>query len=226
MNDQKSVVIFGTGKVAEVAFHSLMNDSEYNVVGFTVEAAFLPNPCVFRDLPVVAFETLEDQFSPKLFYLFAPTGGDNLNLLRERIYLQGKRRGYRFATYISSKANIDTPLEKIGENCYIMEFNNVQYGVSIGNNCVLWSGNHIGHHTTIADHVFIASHVCVSGMCTIKNNSFLGVNSSLRDGVTIAEGTVVAMQCAITKDTEAFGVYTGVPGKLLKKLQRGNEEEK
>ena len=35
--------------------------------------------------------------------------------------------------------------------------------VRIGNDVVLWSGNHIGHDSTIGDHCFIASHVVVSG---------------------------------------------------------------
>ena len=35
--------------------------------------------------------------------------------------------------------------------------------MTIGDDCVLWSGNHIGHHATIGDHCFITSHVVVSG---------------------------------------------------------------
>ena len=46
----------------------------------------------------------------------------------------------------------------IGENTFIFEANVVQPGVTVGDNVVLWSGNHIGHDSVIEDHCFIASH--------------------------------------------------------------------
>ena len=36
---------------------------------------------------------------------------------------------------------------------------------SIGNNTIIWSGNHIGHHSKIGNNCFISSHVVVSGFC-------------------------------------------------------------
>ena len=53
----------------------------------------------------------------------------------------------------------------MGDNCFIFEDNTVQPFVTLGNNLVLWSGNHIGHHSTLRDHCFISSHVVISGFC-------------------------------------------------------------
>ena len=66
-----------------------------------------------------------------------------------------------------------------------MEENVVQDFVDIGNNNILWSGNHIGHHTWIGDHNFISSHVIISGNCEIGDNNFFGVNSCIGDEVTV-----------------------------------------
>ena len=38
---------------------------------------------------------------------------------------------------------------------------------------MLWSGNHIGHHTTIDDHCFITSHVVISGNVNVMAYSLL-----------------------------------------------------
>ncbi len=84
----------------------------------------------------------------------------------------------------------------------------------------MWSGNHIGHHGVIKDHVLFTSHVVLSGHCIVEPFCFFGVNATIRDGLYIAEGTLVAMSACITKDTEAWGVYTGIParkGKVLSK---------
>ncbi len=61
-------------------------------------------------------------------------------------------------SYVSSKATV-FPGAPIGDNCFILEDNTIQPFTSIGNNVVLWSGNHIGHHSVIKDHVSFTSHV-------------------------------------------------------------------
>jgi len=138
-----------------------------------------------------------------------------LNKFRERIYNIGKQKGYNFYTYISSKANVFT--DYIGENCFILEDNTIQPYTKIGNNCVLWSGNHIGHHSIIEDHVFITSHTVISGMCLIKKYCYLGVNSSLKDNIVLEEGSVIGMSASVTKNTDGNSIYIGIPAKLFKK---------
>ena len=106
---------------------------------------------------------------------------------------------------------------EIGENCFILEDNTLQPFTTIGNNVVLWSGNHIGHHGRIDDHVFFTSHVVMSGHCHIKERSWIGVNATIRDFTTIGEGCLVAMGSLITKDTEDGGFYMGSPAKKQEK---------
>ena len=117
-------------------------------------------------------------------------------------------KGYDFASYISSKATVLT--DKIGDNCFIFEDNTIQPFTQIGNNVILWSGNHIGHHSVIKDHVFITSHVVISGNCVINSYSYLGVNSAVKENSILAEGTFVAMGTSITANTEPYGVYKDI----------------
>lgn len=202
------VIIFGILDTAELAYFYLTHDSEHDVVAFAVNAQYITSP-LFCGLPVVPFEEIENLYPPEEYMLFAPMTGKKMNTIREKIYLEGKSRGYRFISYISSKAT--TFNNVIGENCFILEDNTIQPFTTIGDNVVLWSGNHIGHHSQIMDHVFFTSHVVLSGHCTVNPYSFFGVNSTVRDGTNIAEGTFVAMASCITKNTEAWGVYTGNP---------------
>jgi hypothetical protein len=44
-----------------------------------------------------------------------------LNKIRTRIYNEEKEKGYKFISYISSKATVLT--KEIGENCFILEDN-------------------------------------------------------------------------------------------------------
>ena len=204
------VIIFGLNDFAELAYYYLTNDSEYEVVAFTVNKEYLTTD-TFKELPVVAFEEIEQHYPPTEYLLFTPMVGIKMNTIRKKIYLEGKEKGYIFATYISSKATICH--NKIGENCFILEDNTLQPFTKIGNNVIMWSGNHIGHHGIIEDHVFFTSHVVLSGHCHVKERAWFGVNATIRDGLTIGEGSLIAMGSLITKPTEDNGFYIGSPAK-------------
>lgn len=206
----KKVVIFGVLDTAELAHWYLENDSPYSVAAFTVNKEYLKEN-TFKKLPVVPFEELEQHYPPSEYRLFVPMTGVKMNTLRKKIYEEGKAKGYEYVSYISSKATVCD--NEIGENCFILEDNTLQPFTKIGNNVVMWSGNHIGHHGVIEDHVFFTSHVVLSGHCHVKERAWFGVNATIRDYTTIGEGSLIAMGALITKDTEDNGLYIGAPAK-------------
>ncbi len=203
------VIIFGVQDTAELAHFYLTHDSEHEVVSFCLSKEYIKED-TFKGLPIVCFEDIEKDFSPSDYEFFAPMTARNMNRDRKRIYDEVISKRYSLISYVSSKASV-FPGTQIGRNCFILEDNTIQPFTTIGNNTVLWSGNHIGHHGEIKDHVFFTSHVVLSGHCTVDSFCFFGVNSTIRDCTHVAEGTLVAMSAVITKDTDAYGVYMGNP---------------
>jgi len=208
------IVIFGAGETAEMAYEYFTHDSPHEVVAFCVERDYLKTDRLCG-LPVVAFEEVENRYSPAIHKAFVAISYTKLNRVRTRLYLATKGKGYECVSYISSRAFVWHNVE-IGENCFIMEQNVLQYHVRVGNNVVLWSGNHIGHRTAIGDNVFISSHVVVSGYCEIGENCFLGVNSCIGDSVRVEKDCLIGMGAVIHKHTEAGKIYVGNPGKPIK----------
>ena len=204
------VIIFGINDFAELANYYLKNDSEHEVVAFSVNEKYLPEDKFFKELPIVPFENVEHVYSPLEYNFFAPMSPQKMNRVREDVYNSIKAKGYQLISYISSKATMFE--NKIGDNCFILEDNTIQPFTSIGNNVVIWSGNHIGHHSNIKDHIMFTSHVVLSGHCVVENYCTLGVNSTIRDGINLAEGTFVAMSASIVKNTEPWCLYKGSPG--------------
>jgi len=204
---KKSLVIFGIGEVAQLAYFYFSKDSDYKVVAFTVDAAYLTEK-IFCDLPVVPFGELGKSYPKEECDIFVALGYSKLNAVRKERYLVAKKLGYNLASYISPKATVLNK-NRIGDNCFIFEDNTIQPFVTIGNNVTLWSGNHIGHHSTIKDHCFIASHVVVSGGVEIGEQCFIGVNATLRDHIKIGEQCVIGAGALLLTDTEPKGVYLG-----------------
>jgi sugar O-acyltransferase (sialic acid O-acetyltransferase NeuD family) len=209
----RRLVVVGAGELAQIACEYFTHDSDYDVVAFSVEQAYLHDP-VLMDRPVVAYETLAEHFPSKDYELFIAIPASQLNRLRTRFYRDAKQRGYRFASYVSSHAFVWRNAH-IGENSFVFENNVIQPFVRIGDNCILWSGNHIGHRSVVRDHVFIASHAVISGYCEIGESSFVGVNATLNDKVKVARDNVIGSGALVTRDTEPGRIYVGSPAQAL-----------
>jgi sugar O-acyltransferase (sialic acid O-acetyltransferase NeuD family) len=201
----KRLVIFGTGDFARVAWFYFSNDSDYRVEAFTVDREFLSERS-FEELPVVPFENVESLYPPSQYELFVAVGFKKLNRSRAEIYEKAQLKGYRLASYISSRA-VNSGRVVCGQNCFILENNVLQPFVRIGSDVVLWSGSHIGHDAVIGDHCFISSHVILSGRVRIGDRCFLGVNVSVKHGVTIAPECLIGAGAVVLKDTARGGVY-------------------
>lgn len=221
---KKHLVIFGLSDIAQLAHYYFSTDSDYHVVAFTVDAAYMPDSGSFCGLPVVAFDRLAELYPPASHEVFIAVSYAKLNQLRREKFLAAQASGYRLASYVSSRATVLNE-GRIGDNCFILEDNTIQPFVTIGSNVTLWSGNHIGHHSTIGDHCFIASQVVVSGGVDIGESCFIGVNATLRDHIKIGEKCVIGAGAIILDNAEPEGVYMGqetersrVPSTRLRKI--------
>ena len=202
----KKVVIFGTSVFADLAYFYLKNDSPYDVVAFTVNQNHMSGDD-FKGLPVVPFEKIEDLYPSSEYDMFIAVADKKVNKIRAKIFQDAKNKGYHLISYVNSKVTKWEELD-IGENCFIFENVVIQPYVKIGNNVIIWSGDHIGHHSEISDHCFITSHVVISGNVKIGPYCFLGVNSTIRDGINIGSECVIGAGSVILKNTKDKEVYS------------------
>ncbi len=209
------IIIFGTGDIAQIANYYFEKDTQHEVVGFTVNSSYIKEK-EFEGKPVISFENIENEYSPNDYKLFIALSYSKMNKIREQKYDEAKAKGYALASYISSKCSYMSQFE-CGDNCFIFEDNTIQPFVKIGSNVTLWSGNHIGHHSTVHNHNFISSHVVISGHCEIKSNCFIGVNATLHNNVIVEKETLIAAGAIISKNTEEASVYLPAQSTLFKK---------
>ncbi len=207
MQKSRKLIIVGDSSFAEIAYEYFTHDSPYVVYAFSVERKYCKRDTLFG-LPVIPFEELVEYYHPSEYEVYVATVYTQLNRLRTRLYLQAKQWGFSLASYISSQAFV-WPNVKIGEHCFIFENNVVQPFVQIGDNVVLWSGNHIGHHSIIKSNCFISSHVVISGHCEIGENSFLGVNCTMAHQLIIEKDSLLGAGTLILKGTPTHSVYIG-----------------
>jgi sugar O-acyltransferase (sialic acid O-acetyltransferase NeuD family) len=199
------VIIYGLGRAASIAYRYLKADTEHEVVGFTVDPNF-QNSNYLCGLPVTDFSKILEKYPPEDYCLFAPLGHTKMNSLRESIFNEGKKRGYTFISYISTKIHSHDTIQ-VGENCLILEGTSINFDVTIGNNVVIWSSVQIGDLTNIKDHAWITSHATICGGVTIGENAFLGAGCTVVDGIEIGAASYIGANTLITKNTAPQSVY-------------------
>jgi sugar O-acyltransferase (sialic acid O-acetyltransferase NeuD family) len=205
----KKLLIAGIGETGVLAYEYFTHDSDYEVIAFLADREFI-RESTFNGLPLISIDEVVARFGANEHRVFVAMGSSHLNRDRASVYGRMKELGYKFASYVSSRAFVWQNVE-IGENCLVLEHNTLQPFTKIGNNVVLWSGNHIGHRSEIEDHCFISSHVVISGFCRIGAYSFIGVNAAFADNLEIGQDNFIAMGAVINRNTDDNGFYIGNP---------------
>lgn len=201
----RKLVIFGTAKFGELAHFYFTKDSLYEVDFFT-EDADQNKADRFCGLPVIPFEEIEEYAPQSEYDLFVAVGYTDLNRVREKKCAEVESKGYNLASYLSSKAIYwgDT---QIGKNTFILENNNLQPFMKIGDGTLIWSGCHFGHDVQIGNFCFFSSHVVVCGDVKIGNNCFVGGNTFIRNDLKIGDRCILGAQSVILNDVAEGKVF-------------------
>lgn len=189
--------------MAKLAHFFFTNDSEYQVVSFTINAEYIKET-QFLDLPLIGFEDITDTYPPSEYEMFVAMGPQNCNELREKIYTQAKDKGYKLASYISSKADYWKDL-KHGDNVLIIQDTSIEPFVEIGNNVSL-IGSKIGYNIKIEDNCFIST-ATIGSDVVVKNNAFIGMNSTVNPTLKIGVKSIIGSGSIINRDVDDYSVH-------------------
>ncbi|MEY2494823.1 MAG: hypothetical protein QOJ45_1315 [Verrucomicrobiota bacterium] len=201
----KSIVLFGTGKIAEVLFYFLRYHSDFEVAACTADRSFLPGE-TWQGIRAVAFEEVEQFFPPDQYGMFVALGYQELNGLRARKCSEAKAKGYSLISYVHPESGLPQDCE-YGENCFIMNHVMIHPRVRLGNDVFVWSGAMIGHHSTIGDHCWLTSCANISGVVTVGKNCFFAVNATIAHNVVIGDECFIGANALVTKCTDDRQVF-------------------
>jgi acetyltransferase-like isoleucine patch superfamily enzyme len=109
---------------------------------------------------------------------------------------------------------------EIGEHTYIGPFC-VIYGctaviigrdVMVGPQTIIASGNHEIRHL---EKPMCEYPLTTKGPIVVEDDVWIGANCVICDGVTLGKGCVIGAGAVVTRSTEPYGIYTGIPAKKI-----------
>jgi len=211
----KPLVLFGSGKIAEVLLYFFRNHSDREVVACTTDRSFLPQSD-WNGLPAVPFDEVARSHPPETHDMFVALGYQDLNGLRARKCAEARALGYKLPSYVHPDSGL--PRDCVhGDNCFIMSQVLVHPRVKLGNNVFVWSGAMVGHHSTVGDNCWLTSCCNVSGVVTLGDNCFLAVNSTVAHSVRVGADCFIGANALVTKcsgDGEVFLAEASKPFRL------------
>jgi len=116
-----------------------------------------------------------------------------------------------------------------GDNFYIGKYSQIECDAEIGDNVLI--ANHVGivgrydhNYNQIGVPVRLASQIRdkdyewkgLNEKVIIEDDVWIGFGSVILSGVKISQGSIIAAGSVVTKDTEPFSIYAGVPAKKIR----------
>jgi len=197
---KKPLIIFGTGKIADVIYYYAKTECGFDVTAFCVDNDYKTQE-TFNGLPVYAFEDIEQRFSPDGYDMFVAVGYHDLNRVRETKCSAALAKGYHLVSIISPLCQLPSNTST-GWNCFIMPPAIVHPCVQIGNNVFIWSGAMVAHHSTIEDNCWLTSCANVSGNVKLGANTFMAVNATIGHSVNIGKNCFLGANTLVTKNLD------------------------
>jgi len=215
--EKKDLIIYGDSDFAEMIAHYFNTDSAYRVVAFCVDEAYRSKEEI-NGLPVIALERIAEHFSQENTSVFAAIGYKSVRT-HENLYKKLKAHGFPVATYISSKAHVDSS-SCVGENCLVLPGVVIEPGCTVEENTFVNSGVVICHHTRIGAHSILAAGSVIGGHTTIGESSLIGFNATVAELLVLEKETLLGAGSLLLENTQAHTMYVGTPAKAVKEHQK------
>lgn len=146
-----------------------------------------------------------------------------LKRIKWRKYSIGKNFHCGRAVFLWARDGI-----RIGDDCYIGKYSVIETNCSIGNGVLI--ANYVGivgrydhNYQEIGTPIRLASQIRDADYCwkglgqntVIGDDVWIGFGSIILSGVRISEGCIIAAGSVVSKDTEPYCIYAGVPAKKI-----------
>ncbi|MBM3616674.1 MAG: acyl-ACP--UDP-N-acetylglucosamine O-acyltransferase [Alphaproteobacteria bacterium] len=109
----------------------------------------------------------------------------------------------------------------VGARCRIREGATLNTGTeggggltSVGDDCLLMTGAHVGHDAHVGNRVILANQVAIAGHCQIGDDVIIGGLSGIHQFVRIGRGAIIGAVTMVTNDVIPYGLVQAPRGEL------------
>lgn len=211
------IVIFGSGKHANVIAYNLNAQGLYHIAGYVTTDSFcsdiVPGRRIFS-----GYKNFDEEMTFQVAQMFKTNYfaiGFGSMEYRKKLYMFLVSQGWKAPQIIHPSA-IVSPDARIGDGVLIEAGCIVTPNPLIGDNVVVNTGSQVNHDNIIEDHVYIASGVVTSGSIRIGNNSLIDDGVIVTLERTIGSNCIIGAGSVVTRDIPDNVIAYGNPCKIIR----------
>ncbi len=211
----ENIVLIGAGGNCKVVVDILKRD--YNIVGVTDIDVNMHGKLVYGTKVLGNDDILEKLFEQEIANALVTLGSIGNYQIREKLYLKGKKIGFKFVNAISVYSIISESVI-IGKGNIVMDGAIIHSDTIIGNNTIINTGSIVEHDCKIDDYVHISPGAMIAGGVTIGKGTHIGLGSNIIQGTTIGKNCIIGAGAVVINDIPDNSLAVGVPAKIIKKV--------
>lgn len=214
---KKKVLIFGTTMFSKEMMHYLLNDGDWDIMGFTLDRNYQTENS-FCGYSVYAFEDLENYFDMRNTQILPSIGYSQMNDHREHFFDICKQKKYQIASYIDK--TVVNYSRSIGEGNIILDF------VQLAHDCVIGTGNIIkgtsgfAHDSEVGDFNYFAGINHIGGAVKIGNKNFFGISCIIKSGTHIGNKNLIGAGTYVNTSLDEFTALSPAKARIVKSSER------
>ncbi|MBQ9271981.1 MAG: acetyltransferase [Alphaproteobacteria bacterium] len=209
----EDILLHGLGTTGKLLLAEIFADIRYAVRAIVCDDKYYQENS-YLGKPIYKTSEIEKFFTPNSIRVIS-TGVYSSMRERYASYLQLKNKGYNFINYISKDAIVANDII-IGENNIVFAGTYLDYFGKMGNCNIIRPNTYVGHNFDIHNGVYIAPNCSIAGYTTIEDLSFIGIGATIIEHRNIKTETLIGAASLVTKDTEPFSQYIGIPAAKIK----------
>lgn len=211
----ESVVIYGTGKLAQMVYYLMQSDARYQVVAFAADSEYCTEKSMLG-VPLCPVDTISSIYSPNQHRMISVIGGLTDRTIRKVMFDKASSLGYKLINYIHPTAIIEGSM-RMGRNNIIFPYCTLGFSGQFGDNNIVREKVYLGHDFIVGNHCFLGVGCSIGGETKIGDFSYIAMETAVKDHTAIAPNTFIGMGSLVLDDTIEGMKYYGRPAKAALK---------
>lgn len=178
-----------------------------------------PEREIVPDTRVASIERLESLIDSGLPFVLAigqiETPGPRMEVTSS-IELLSYGKEVKWPIIQSLRSLVTIGKDRIGKGSQFMHRCFVNFGVRIGDFCIINTGAIVEHDVQIGNFTHIASGAIIAGSATIGSRCFIGAGAVVANNICICDDVVVGCGTTVIQDIDEPGTYVGTPSRRVK----------
>lgn len=208
----EKVIIYGTGKLAQMVYYLMKADTRYEIIGFAADIEYC-NADTFMDVSLVPIDEAFSIFPPTTCKMLTVIGGLTNIEIRKTMYDRAHSHGYESINYIHPTAILEGEIT-FGNNNIIFPYCVLGFSGSFGDNTIVREKVYLGHDFKVGNHCFIGVGCTIGGTSQIDDFAYIAMESTVIDHTTIARRSFIGIGSLVLTDTMENAKYFGRPAKI------------